>query len=126
MDYEIAFDETEQAYRIVTEYEFSAIADWVSEELKDREGIQKVLQSIHLIEADSDAQITKQGAYIINISAEGIAVNRQVDMSDVSEEINAMFDTQSEFYQASDDGVKSECGLEDMVGLLENWHNLLY
>ncbi|EAQ67079.1 hypothetical protein MED121_14169 [Marinomonas sp. MED121] len=126
MDYEIAFDETEQTYRIETEYEFSAIADWVSEELKAREDIQKVLQSIHLVEADAEAQVIQQGAYIISIGVEGIAVNRQLDMSDVSEEISAMFDSQSNFYQAADDGVKSECGLEDMAGLLEDWHNLLY
>ena len=126
MDYEIAFDETEQTYRIQTEYEFSAIADWVSEELKEREEIQKVLQNIHLVDAESETQVTKQGAYNVSISAEGVAVNRQVDMSDVSEEISAMFDTQSDFYQASDDGIKSECGLEDMIGLLEDWHNLLY
>lgn len=126
MDYEIAFDETEQTYRIQTEYEFSAIADWVSEELKEREDIQKVLQNIHLVDAESETQVTKQGAYNVSISAEGVAVNRQVDMSDVSEEISAMFDTQSDFYQASDDGIKSECGLEDMIGLLEDWHNLLY
>ena len=126
MDYEIAFDETEQTYRIETEYEFSAIADWVSEELIQREDIQKILQSIHLVDADSETQITQQGAYIVSIGAEGVAVNRQVDMSDVSEEISAMFDSQSNFYQASDEGIKAECGLEDMVALLENWHNLLY
>lgn len=126
MDYEIAFDDTEQTYRIATEYEFSAIADWVSEELTDREDIQKVLQSIHLVEADSEPQVTKQGIYVVSIGVEGVAVNRQVDISDVTDEINAMFDTQSDFYQASDDGIKSECGLEDMIGLLEDWHNLLY
>ncbi|KJZ10697.1 MAG: YacL family protein [Marinomonas sp.] len=126
MDYEIAFDDTEQTYRIATEYEFSAIADWVSEELKEREDIQKVLQSIHLVDADTETQITQQGVYIVSIGAEGVSVNRQVDMSDVGEEISAMFDTQSDFYQASDEGIKSECGLEDMVGLLEDWHNLLY
>lgn len=126
MDYEIAFDETEQSYRIETEYEFSAIADWVSEELKDRENIQKVLQSIHLVDAESETQTTQQGPFIVSIGAEGVTVNRQVDMSDVSEEISAMFDSQSNFFQASNDGVTSECGLEDMAGLLENWHNLLY
>lgn len=126
MDYEIAFDDTEQTYRIATEYEFSAIADWVSEELKEREDIQKILQSIHLVDADTETKVTQQGVYIVSIGAEGVSVNRQVDMSDVGEEISAMFDTQSDFYQASDDGIKSECGLEDMVGLLEDWHNLLY
>ena len=126
MDYEIAFDESENCYRVITSYEFSAIADWVSECLQKREDIQKVLQTIHLVETETEASILEHGVYSINIGTEGVTVTRKVDMSDAREEIKAVFDTQSDFYQTSEDGVKSECGLDDVITLLENWHNVLY
>ena len=126
MDYEIAFDDTEQCYRIVADYEFSVIADWVSEHIVKREEIQKILQHINLMNAEAEKVRLEYGVFSVNISTDGIAVNRQVDMSDATEEIHAMFDNQSGFYHASDEGVKSECGLDDMTTLLENWHKVLF
>jgi len=42
LDYEIAFDQDENAYRTSTGYEFAAIGEWVSEHDRDLESIQRV------------------------------------------------------------------------------------
>lgn len=126
MDYEIVFDEAEQMYRVVTDYQFTALADWVSEHLKEREAIQKVLQLIHLTNANTEKKTLRYGAYQVSIEQEGVQVKRQIDMSDAGDEIHALFDGQTDFYQADTDGVDAECGLDDLVTLLENWHNILY
>ncbi|TBR41754.1 hypothetical protein CBF23_009090 [Marinomonas agarivorans] len=126
MDYEIVFDEAEQSYRVVTDYQFSAIADWVSEHLKEREAIQKVLQKINLATAQTESNSVQYGSYHVTINTDGIQVNRQIDLSEAGDEIHAIFDSQSDFYQASTEGIRAECGLEDLTTMLENWHNILY
>ncbi|MGB2064666.1 hypothetical protein MGA5115_03595 [Marinomonas gallaica] len=123
MDYEIAFDQEEGAYRVIAEIEFAAIAEWVSEYLKDKEAVQRVWQAASLAEKDNEITEFQHGIFHVLISPEGVAVKRRVDMSQAEDEIKAMFDTQSGFFQASNDGVESECGLDDLIDLIENWHD---
>lgn len=125
MDYEIAFDQEVNAYRIHTDYEFTAIGEWVSDFLRNKEDIQRVLVAIHLAESEEETTRFKHGPFQVVISREGVAVSRRVDMSQVQEEIKAMFDTQNSFYQASSDGIQAECGLEDLVDLIEDWHDVV-
>ncbi|MBJ7538878.1 YacL family protein [Marinomonas transparens] len=125
MDYEIAFDQDENLYRISTGYEFAAIGEWVSEYVRDLENIQRVLLAARLAEIEKEVTQFKHGPFEVIISEEGVAVTRLVDMDAADEEIKAMFDSQESFYQTSTDGIQAECGLEDLVGLIEDWHQVL-
>lgn len=125
MDYNIAFDQEENSYRIYTDYEFAAIAEWVAFYVKEKEDIQRVLMAAKLAESEKETTKFNHGPFDVIINEEGVNVSRQVDMDSAAEEIKAMFDTQESFYQASTDGVQSECGLEDFVDLLENWYEVL-
>ena len=123
MDYEIAYDQEEGAYRVFAEVEFAAIAEWVSEYLTDKETVQRVWQAASLAEKEEEVTEFKHGIFQVVIGPEGVAVKRRIDMSQAEEEIKAMFDTQSGFFQASNDGVEAECGLDDLIDLIENWHD---
>ena len=125
MDYEIAYNEDDNSYRIVTDYEFSVIGDWISEHLLTREGIQKILQIIQFAESAGESQRLTQGNFDIVIEEGGVTVSRKVDMSDARDEIVAMFDSHSDFYQTSTEGIQAECGLDDLVGIIENWHDIV-
>ena len=122
MDYEIAFDQEEGSYRVFADIEFSAIAEWVSEHLTNKETVQRVWQAVSLAEKEDETTEFQHGIFQVVISPEGVVVKRRVDMSQAEDEIKAMFDTQSNFYQASNDGIESECGLDDLIDLIENWH----
>lgn len=124
MDYEIAFDQEDGVYRVYTDLEFTAIAEWVSEFLADKETLQRVWQAATLAEAEDEASNFKHGIFDVVISSEGVAVKRRIDMSQAEDEIKAMFDGQQSFYQAENDGVEAECGLDDLIDLLENWHDV--
>ncbi|MBM6551901.1 YacL family protein [Marinomonas ostreistagni] len=124
MDYEIAFDQEEGGYRVFTDLEFTAIAEWVSEFLSDKETLQRVWQAATLAETEQEISNFKHGIFDVVISPEGVAVKRRIDMSQAEDEIKAMFDTQQGFYQASNDGVEAECGLDDLIDLIENWHDI--
>lgn len=124
MDYEIAFDQEERSYRVYTDVEFAAIGEWVSEFLSDKEMLQRVWQAATLAETEAELSNFKHGIFDVVISPEGVAVKRRIDMSQAEEEIKAMFDNQQGFYQASQDGVQAECGLDDLIDLLENWHDV--
>lgn len=124
MDYEIAFDQEEGKYRVYTDVDFAAIAEWVGEYLADKETLQRVWQAVKLAEQEEESATFKHGIFDVAISPEGIAVSRRVDMSQVEDEIKAMFDTQNGFFQASNDGIQAECGLDDLIDLLENWHEV--
>lgn len=124
MDYEIAFDQEEGKYRVYTDVDFSAIAEWVAEYLADKETLQRVWQAAKLAETEEEATQFKHGIFDVAISSDGIAISRRVDMSQVEDEIKAMFDTQNGFFQASNDGIQAECGLDDLIDLLENWHEV--
>ncbi|MCB5160619.1 YacL family protein [Marinomonas algarum] len=126
MDYEIAFDQEENQYRVYTGYEFSAIGEWVTEYVRDLESIQRVLMAARLAENEKESTVFKNGPFEAVVSEEGILVSRQIDLDSAEEEIKAMFDTQESFYQASTDGIQAECGLEDLIALVENWHGVLY
>jgi len=54
MDYEIAFDQDENAYRIYTGYEFAAIGEWVSDYVRDLDVIQRVLMAARLAENEKE------------------------------------------------------------------------
>ncbi|ADZ92074.1 YacL family protein [Marinomonas mediterranea] len=125
MDYEIAFDQESNAYRVFTDVEFTAIAEWISDYLNERETVQRVLQAVNLAEAEGEETRFKHGNFDIVISKEGAAVSRRVDMSQMEDEIKAMFDTQNSFYQASNDGIQAECGLDDLIDMVENWYEVL-
>ncbi|MBD5771560.1 YacL family protein [Marinomonas colpomeniae] len=125
MDYEIAFDQDENAYRIYAGYEFAAIGEWISEYVRDLESIQRVLIAARLAETEKETTEFKHGPFTVILSEEGISVTRQVDMDSAEEEIKAMFDSQESFYQTSTDGIQSECGLEDLINMIENWHEVL-
>lgn len=125
MDYEIAFDQEESDYRIYTDYEFAAIGEWVSKFVRDKENIQRVLMAARLAEVEKETTQFKHGPFDVVISEEGVAVSRQVDMSAAEEEIKAMFDSQDSFYRPSTDGIQAECGLEDLIEMIENWHDVL-
>lgn len=125
MDYEIAFDQDENVYRIYTGYEFAAIGEWVSEYVRDLESIQRVLMAARLAETEKETTEFKHGPFDVILSEEGVSVSRQVDLDSAEEEIKAMFDTQESFYQTSTDGIQSECGLEDLINMIENWHQVL-
>ncbi|WP_191602801.1 YacL family protein [Marinomonas algicola] len=125
MDYEIAYSEEEHGYRVQMNYEFSVIADWISEHLTGREDIQKVLQCIRFAEDKEEISRFTQGNFDIVIQQSGVSVSRKVDMSDARDEIVAMFDNQSDFYQTSEEGIQAECGLEDLTGIIENWHDVV-
>ena len=124
MDYEIAFDQEIGAYRVYADVEFAAIAEWVSEYLANKETLQRVWQAVLLAESKEESCVFQHGVFEVTISAEGVAVSRRIDMSQVEDEIKAMFDTQNGFFQASNDGVQAECGLDDLIDLLENWHEV--
>ncbi|MFD1382498.1 YacL family protein [Rhodanobacter aciditrophus] len=124
MDYEIAFDQEEGKYRVYTDVDFSAIAEWVAEYLADKETLQRVWQAAKLAETEEEVTQFKHGIFDVVISPDGIAISRRVDMSQVEDEIKAMFDTQNGFFQASNDGIQAECGLDDLIDLLENWHEV--
>lgn len=124
MDYEIAFDQEEGVYRVFTDIEFSAIGEWVSEYLSDKETLQRVWQAASLAEKEDEITQFKHGIFEVVISSEGVAVKRRIDMSQVEDEIKAMFDTQNSFFSASNDGVEAECGLDDLIDLIENWHEI--
>lgn len=123
MDYEIAFDQEEGGYRVFTEVEFAAIGEWVSEYLKNKETLQRVWQAITLAEQGEETTEFKHGIFRVVISPEGVSVKRRIDMSQAEDEIKAMFDTQAGFFQASKDGIEAECGLDDLIDLIENWHD---
>lgn len=125
MDYEIEFDEAMNRYNVATDSEFSVIADWVGECLQEKEEIQKVLQKIHLLAAETNT-LVEYDTYQLQLSKEGVAVSYKVDLSNAKEDIELAFDNQSDFYQLAEEGVKSECGLEDLATLLENWYKVLY
>ncbi|MEL0637266.1 MULTISPECIES: YacL family protein [Marinomonas] len=125
MDYEIAFDQEEGQYRINADYEFAAIADWVTQFVVDKENIQRVLLAARLAEYEKETTKFQHGPFDVVISEEGVMVSRQVDMSSAEDEIKAMFDSQDSFYRPSTDGVQAECGLEDLVDMVENWHDVL-
>jgi len=125
MDYNIAFDQDENSYRIYTDYEFAAIAEWVALYLTGKEDIQRVLMATTLAESEKETTKMKYGPFDVLINEEGVTVSRQVDWDSAAEEIKAMFDTQESFYQTSSDGVQAECGLEDFMDLLENWYDVL-
>ncbi|TDO98882.1 YacL family protein [Marinomonas balearica] len=125
MDYEIAFDQESNAYRVFTDVEFTAIAEWISDYLNEKETVQRVLQAVNLAEAEGEETLFKHGNFDIVISKEGAAVSRRVDMSQMEDEIKAMFDTQNSFYQASNDGIQAECGLDDLIDMVENWYEIL-
>lgn len=125
MDYEIAFDQEESRYRIYADYEFAAIAEWVTQFVIDKENIQRVLSAARLAEYEKETTQFQHGPFDVTISEEGVAVARQVDMSQAEDEIKAMFDSQDSFYRASTDGIQAECGLEDLIEMVENWHDVL-
>ncbi|MCV2402220.1 YacL family protein [Marinomonas sp. C2222] len=125
MDYEIAFDQEESSYKVQTDYQFSAIAEWVSVYLKDVETVQKVLVAARLAEADKEVTEFNHGPFKVIFSEEGTLVSRQVDMQSAEEEIKAMFDSQDSFYRASTDGIQAECGLEDLIKMVESWYEVL-
>jgi len=54
MDYEIAFDQEEGSYRVFADIEFSAIAEWVSEHLTNKETVQRVWQAVSLAEKEDE------------------------------------------------------------------------
>ncbi|MBR7889044.1 YacL family protein [Marinomonas sp. A79] len=126
MDYEIAFDQDENHYRIYTGYEFAAIGEWVTEYVRDLESIQRVLLAARLAENEKESTTFKHGPFDVIVSEEGISVSRQIDLDSAEEEIKAMFDTQESFYQTSTDGIQAECGLDDLIAMIENWHAVLY
>lgn len=125
MDYEIAFDQEESQYRIYTGYEFAAIGEWVSEYVRELEMIQRVLMAARLAETEKESTEFAHGPFRVVISEEGVNVARQVDLNAAEEEIKAMFDSQDSFYQTSTDGIQAECGLEDLMEMIENWHDVL-
>jgi len=125
MDYEIAFDQEEGRYQIYADYEFTAIAEWITQYVTDKESIQRVLSAARLAEYEKESTQFKHGPFEVVISEEGVMVSRQMDMSSAEEEIKAMFDSQDGFYRASTDGIQAECGLEDLVDMIENWHDVL-
>jgi uncharacterized protein len=125
MDYEIAYNEEEQGYRVQMEYEFSVIGDWISEQLTNKTHIMHVLNLIKQVQSMERSQHLIQGNFEIQLKPEGAFVSRKVDMSDAREEIIAMFDTQSDFYQTSTEGIQAECGLDDLIDIIENWQDML-
>lgn len=125
MDYEIAFDQDENNYRIYTGYEFAAIGEWVSEYVRDLESVQRVLIAARFAEEEKETTEFKHGPFHVILSKDGVSVARQFDLDSAEEEIKAMFDTQDSFYQASTDNIQSECGLEDLINMIENWHEVL-
>ncbi|MFT2109575.1 YacL family protein [Marinomonas sp. 2405UD68-3] len=125
MNYEIAYSEDELGYRVQMDYEFSVIGDWISEHLVTRTDIQKVLQYIRFAENEEEMSHFIQGNFDVVIQKSGVSVSRKVDMSDARDEIVAMFDTQSDFYQTSEEGIQAECGLDDLSGIIENWHEVV-
>lgn len=125
MDYEIAFEPEENAYRVHTDVEFAAIAEWISEFLSERDTLQRVMQAAILAEQEGETTHFAHGNFNVVISKDGVAVKRELDMSAVTEEIKAMFDTENGFYNASDDGIEAECGLDDLIDLIENWHEVV-
>ncbi|MEO9274768.1 MAG: YacL family protein [Marinomonas sp.] len=125
MDYEIAFDQDESIYRIYTSYEFAAIGEWVSEYVRELESIQRVLMAARLAESEKETTEFKHGPFSVILSEEGVSVIRQVDMDSAEEEIKAMFDSQESFYQTSTDGIQAECGLDDLINMIENWYEVL-
>ena len=125
MDYEIAFDQEENGYRIYTGYEFAAIGEWVTEYVRELESIQRVLAAARLAETEKEGTQFEHGPFDIVISEEGVSVTRKVDMASADEEIKAMFDSQDSFYQTSTEGIQAECGLEDLINMIENWHDVL-
>lgn len=126
MDYEIAFDQDENAYRIFTGYEFAAIGEWVSEYVHDLESIQRVLMAARLAETEKEVTEFAHGPFQVVLNEEGVSVNRQVDLDSAEEEIKAMFDSQESFYQTSTDGIQAECGLDDLIDMIEDWHAVLH
>ena len=125
MDYEITFDQEDRCYCIYTDYEFSAIAEWVMQFVKETEDIQRVLSSARLAGFEKETTQFQHGPFDVVISEEGVAVSRQVDICAAEEEIKVMFDSQDSFYRVSTDGLQAKCGLEDLVDMIENWHNVL-
>jgi uncharacterized protein YacL (UPF0231 family) len=125
MDYEIAFEPEENAYRVHTDVEFAAIAEWITEYLRDKDTLQRVMQAAILAEREGENTNFSHGNFTIVIGRDGVAVKRVLDMSAVTEEIKAMFDTENGFFNASDDGVEAECGLDDLIDLIENWHEVV-
>lgn len=125
MDYEITFIEDEQAYRVVMGYEFSVIGDWISETLTQKETLQKTIQQIRFAELHDETTRFTQGAFDVVIEAKGITVSRKMDLVDAEDEIKSMFDTQSDFYQVSQEGVTAECGLDDVLDIIQNWNDIL-
>ena len=125
MDYEIAYNEDDNSYRIATDYEFSVIGDWISEHLLTRQDIQKILQIIQFAESAGESHKLTQGNFDIVIEEGGVTVARKVDMSDARDEIVAMFDSHSDFYQTSTEGIQAECGLDDLLSIIENWHDIV-
>lgn len=125
MDYEIAFDEENQTYRITTDYEFSVIGDWISDILTNRDNILQVSQLIRLAASSGEKQTLIQGPYQIEISESGVSVERQLDLTDAREEMASLFDGQTDFYRIADTGVRAECGLEDLTAVIDNWHDVL-
>ena len=125
MDYDIAFDQDDNTYRINTGYEFAAIGEWVTEYVRERESVQRVLMAARLAESEKETTEFKHGPFHVILSEEGVLVTRQVDMDSAEEEIKAMFDSQDSFYQTSTDGIQAECGLEDLINMVENWYDVL-
>ncbi|AEF55161.1 YacL family protein [Marinomonas posidonica] len=125
MDYEIAFDQEDKSYRIYTGYEFAAIGEWVTEHVCELEMIQRVLMAARLAETEKEMTEFSHGPFRVVISEEGVNVARQLDLDAAEEEIKAMFDSQENFYQTSTDGIQAECGLEDLIEVVENWHDVL-
>ena len=116
---------TKNVYRIYTGYEFAAIGEWVSEYVRDLESIQRVLMAARLAETAKEVTEFKHGPFDVVLSEEGVSVSRQIDLDSAEEEIKAMFDSQESFYQTSTDGIQAECGLDDLINLIENWHEVL-
>lgn len=121
MDYEISFDQEVNSYRIYAGFEFSAIADWITEYVTDLETTQRVLSAARIAMNDKETTNFSHGPFDVVMSEEGVVVTRKVDMAAAEDEIKAMFDSQDSFYRTSTEGVQAECGLEDMINMVESW-----